>query len=134
MQSGRLQIGCQRHQTKVASHTETPLGVSKWLVWRAPPKYKPAFTVGDKVSSCPLPSGKVPGMWCRFPSHFAAPRGAAVWLATIVRCQKASFFANCPLSDAYRHLLIAEGHDKTKGTIWDLTYSALKVHQNTGRW
>ena len=46
----------------------------------------------------------------------------------------ASFFANCPLSDAYRHLLIAEGHDKTKGTIWDLTYSALKVHQNTGRW
>ena len=22
---------CQRHQTKVASHTETPLGVSKWL-------------------------------------------------------------------------------------------------------
>ena len=31
MQLGHLQRGCQRHQTKVASHTETPLGVSKWL-------------------------------------------------------------------------------------------------------
>ena len=28
MPMGRLQWGCQRHQTKVASHTETPLGVS----------------------------------------------------------------------------------------------------------
>ena len=31
MQLGRLQRGCQRHRTMVASHTETPLGVSKWL-------------------------------------------------------------------------------------------------------
>ena len=23
-------------------------------------------------------------VWCRFPSHFAAPMGVAVWLATIV--------------------------------------------------
>ena len=29
---GRMQRGCQRHQTKVASHTEKPLGFSKWLV------------------------------------------------------------------------------------------------------
>ena len=29
---------------------------------------------------------------------------------------------------------IAEGHDKNKRVaIYDLTYSALKVHQNTGR-
>ena len=25
-----------KHQTMVASHTETPLGVSKWLVWNCP--------------------------------------------------------------------------------------------------
>ena len=32
------------------------------------------------------------------------------------------------------NLLIAEGHDKSKRVaIYDLTYSALKVHQNTGR-
>ena len=32
------------------------------------------------------------------------------------------------------NFLIAEGHDQNKGgKIWDLYYSALKVHQNTGR-
>ena len=32
------------------------------------------------------------------------------------------------------NLLIAEWHDKNKRVaIYDLTYSALKVHQNTGR-
>ena len=28
---------------------------------------------------------------------------------------------------------LQEGMTKTRGTIYDLTYSALKVHQNTGR-
>ena len=32
MQLGRLQRGCQRHQTKVASHTAVPMGTAKWLV------------------------------------------------------------------------------------------------------
>jgi hypothetical protein len=52
--------------------------------------------VGDIVSTCPLHISKVVFVWCRFPSHllsltgansdrwFAAPMGAAVWLATIV--------------------------------------------------
>ena len=52
--------------------------------------------VGDMSGSCPLPKGKVPGVWCRsiqpftFPRFansdrwFAVPIGTAVWLATIV--------------------------------------------------
>ena len=39
--------------------------------------------VGDKSGSCPLPKGKVPGV-VSLTSHFAAPMGAAVWLATFV--------------------------------------------------
>ena len=36
--------------------------------------------------------------------------------------------------NADRHHLVAEWHDKNKRVaIYDLTYSALKVHQNTGR-
>ena len=52
--------------------------------------------VGDMSSPCPLPNGKVSGLDVVLPSHllsladansdlwFAAPMGAAVWLATIV--------------------------------------------------
>ena len=40
--------------------------------------------VGDKGCVCPLPKGKVPGVWCRFPAISQPPRGAAVWLAAIV--------------------------------------------------
>jgi len=40
--------------------------------------------VGDIVSTCPLHNSKAVFVWCRFPSHFAAPMGVAVWLATIV--------------------------------------------------
>ena len=40
--------------------------------------------VGDMGCVCPLPSGKVTGWGVALTSHFAAPRGAAVWLATIV--------------------------------------------------
>ena len=40
--------------------------------------------VGDMCSPCPLPKGKVPGVWCRLPAISQPPRGAAVWLATIV--------------------------------------------------
>ena len=42
IQLGRLQRGCQRHQTKVASHTEKPLGFSKWL-GRATPHPEPCL-------------------------------------------------------------------------------------------
>ncbi len=40
--------------------------------------------VGDMSSPCPLPNGKVSGLDVVLPSHFAAPMGAAVWLATFV--------------------------------------------------
>ena len=50
---------CLRHQTKVASHTETPLGVSKWLERNSPHKNLACPWVGDKGSVCPLPKGKV---------------------------------------------------------------------------
>ena len=76
----------------VASHTETPLGVSKWLEQELSQKYQPAFTVGDMVNSCPLHSSKVVFVWCRFTSHFAVPIGTAVWLANFVRCLTASSF------------------------------------------
>ncbi len=40
--------------------------------------------VGDMGCVCPLPKGKVSGVGVGLTSHFAAPMGAAVWLATIV--------------------------------------------------
>ena len=43
--------------------------------------------VGDMSGSCPLPKGKVPGVWCRFPAISQSPRGQLYgWL---------------PLSNAY---------------------------------
>ena len=49
IQLGRLQRGCQRHQTKVASHTEKPLGFSKWLERNTPHKNIACPWVGDIV-------------------------------------------------------------------------------------
>ena len=79
----------------VASHTAVPLGTAnqrslfakrgKVNGWYGIALNNIACPwVGDMSGSCPLPKGKVPGVGCRFPSHFAAPMGAAVWLATIV--------------------------------------------------
>ena len=42
--------------------------------------------VGDMSGSCPLPKGKVPGVWFGLSSHFEKPKGFSVWLATLVRC------------------------------------------------
>ena len=68
----------------VASHTEKPLGFSKWLE-------RPNHTPGT------LPLGKGQGLLMSptqgqaninggnpRTSHFAVPKGTAVWLATIV--------------------------------------------------
>ena len=72
-----------RHRTKVASHTETPLGVSKWLVWDCPNNISlPLGRRHERPLS--LTYGKVLGVGVAHTSHFAAPKGAAVWLATIV--------------------------------------------------
>ena len=40
--------------------------------------------VGDMSSPCPLPKGKVPGVWFGLTSHFEKPKGFSVWLATFV--------------------------------------------------
>ena len=40
--------------------------------------------VGDMCCSCPLPKGKVSGVGVTRTSHFAVPKGTAVWLATFV--------------------------------------------------
>ena len=59
-------------------------GYGEMAGMRLPPNNIACPWVGDMSGSCPLPKGKVPGVWCRFPSHFAVPKGTAVWLATIV--------------------------------------------------
>ena len=67
----------------VASHTEKPLGFSKWLVWDCPNNN--SLPLGRRHEQpLSLTYGKVPGVGCRFPSHFAVPKGTAVWLATFV--------------------------------------------------
>ena len=68
----------------VASHTAVPMGTAKWLVIELSPKYQPAFMVGDMSSPCPLPTARFRVCGVALTSHFAAPIGAAVWLATIV--------------------------------------------------
>ena len=73
-----------RHRTKVASHTVVPLGTAKWLVWDYPPYNIACPWVGDMCCVCPLPKGKVPCVGIALTSHFAVPKGTAVWLATIV--------------------------------------------------
>ena len=59
----------------VASHTETPLGVSKWLGARVTPLYQPAFMVGDKGGSCPLHISTVVCVRCCSYQPFRSPQG-----------------------------------------------------------
>ena len=40
--------------------------------------------VGDMGCVCPLPTARIRVCGVALTSHFAAPMGAAVWLATIV--------------------------------------------------
>ena len=86
MPIGRMQKRCQGHQTMVASHTAVPIGTAKGEMagMGLPPNNIACPWVGDMCSPCPLPKGKVPGVWCRLPAISQPPRGAAVWLATIV--------------------------------------------------
>ena len=98
MQLGRLQRGCQRHQTKVASHTAVPMGTAnqrslfakrgKVNGWYGIALNNIACPwVGDMSGSCPLPKGKVPVVWCRFPA--------------ISKHLKAFLYGWLPLSNAY---------------------------------
>ena len=79
----------------VASHTAVPLGttnqrslfakrgkVNGW--YGIAPLITACPWVGDMVSTCPLHISKVLCVGVALTSHFAVPKGTAVWLATIV--------------------------------------------------
>ena len=80
----------------VASHTETPLDVSnqrslfasaresKWLGRATPPFYTLPLGKGQEQHMSPTQGQAYILMGQHHTSHFAAPIGAAVWLATIV--------------------------------------------------
>ena len=78
----------------VASHTETPLGVSKWLVRDYPPYNIACPWVGDMVSSCPLHISKVFCVMSLSPAISKHPR--------------AFLYGWLPLSDAKRHHLLLD--------------------------
>ena len=61
--------------------------------------------VGDMCCSCPLPTARFRVCGVALTSHFAVPKGTAVWLATFVRCLWHPFLANRPLYAAQRHPL-----------------------------
>ena len=68
----------------VASHTETPLGVSKWLERATPHKYNLAAMQGTRAKHVAYPRAGYILRGQFLSSHFAVPKGTAVWLATIV--------------------------------------------------
>jgi len=79
----------------VASHTAVPLGTANQRsLFAKRGKVNGWYGVGPNNISLPLGRrhvlrmsltyGKVPGVWFVLTSHFAAPMGAAVWLATFV--------------------------------------------------
>ena len=73
-----------KNQTMVASHTETPLGVSKWLERATPHKYNLAAMQGTRAKHVAYPKAGYNLRGQFLSSHFAVPKGTAVWLATIV--------------------------------------------------
>ena len=100
---GSLQRGCQRHRTKVASHTAVPMGTAKWLVWCYTHYFKPAFTVGDMSSSCPLPTAR---FW--------------VWVSLYPAISKhltAFLYGWLPLSNAYGIPSLATQHKSNTNSI-----------------
>ena len=68
----------------VASHTETPLCVSKWLGKRHHTPRTLLLGKGHTQHMSPTQGQAYILMGQHHTSHFAAPKGAAVWLATIV--------------------------------------------------
>ena len=99
----------------VASHTAVPMGTanqrslfasareSKWLVRATPPFYTLPLGKGQEQHMSPTQGqAYIIGGNLRT-SHFAVPKGTAVWLATFVRCRWhphckrpiGIFFANC---------------------------------------
>ena len=76
-----------RHQTKVASHTETPLGVSKWLG-------RPNHTPGT------LPLGKGQGLLMS-PTQGQADIIGGNLIPAISKNLKAFLYGWLPLSNAY---------------------------------
>jgi len=88
-------MGCQRHQTKVASHTAVPLGTANQRsLFAKRGKVNGWYGIASNNISLPLGRrheqrmsltyGKVSGVGVALTSHFAVPIGTAVWLPTIV--------------------------------------------------
>ena len=70
----------------VASHTEKPLGFSKWLVKATPHTYTLLLCKGQELTMSPTIKAGYVLRGLSFSSHFAVPIGTAVWLATFVWC------------------------------------------------
>jgi len=69
----------------VASHTEKPLGFSKWLEKRHHTTYILADMQGTRAEHVAYHKGRL--IFCggqSHSSHFETPKGVSVWLATIV--------------------------------------------------
>ena len=102
---------CQRHQTKVASHTATPLGVAKWLVRGCPEEY--SLPLGRR-HGLPVPLtcvALVPYLKARF----------YVWVSlipAISRCLKARLYGWLPLSNAQRHYSSLRSHAQSAGILF----------------
>ena len=70
----------------VASHTAAPIGAAKWLE-RATPTHKTLLICkGQVLTMSPTIKAGLYYWGNLRTSHFAVPKGTAVWLATIVRC------------------------------------------------
>ena len=68
----------------VASHTAAPIGAAKWLVRATPTPQTLPLGKGQGLLMSPTP-GQAYIIGGHFlSSHFAVPKGTAVWLATIV--------------------------------------------------
>ena len=68
----------------VASHTEKPLGFSKWLDRATPTTETLLLGKGQGLTMSPtIKAGNII-VGCPSTSHFEKPKGFSVWLATIV--------------------------------------------------
>ena len=74
----------------VASHTAAPIGAAKWLGKRHPHTEPCRLGKGHTQLMSPTQGQAYIIRRQSHTSHFETPKGVSVWLATIVRCLKAS--------------------------------------------
>ena len=98
-----------RHRTKVASHTEKPLGFSKWLERNTPPYNIACPWVGDMFCVCPLPTA-------RFYVCGVSPSPA------ISKHPRAFLYGWLPLSNAYGISSIATQNETPTVYVYDIEF------------